>query len=44
MDVEIARSSMVQLPLLAIVVGVLAGLVGVRRTTSVAPATAFGGP
>jgi putative ABC transport system permease protein len=44
MDVEIAASSMVQLPLLAVVVGILAGLVGARRTTSVAPTTAFGGP
>jgi putative ABC transport system permease protein len=44
MDVEIAASSMVQLPLLAVFVGILAGLVGARRTTSVAPTTAFGGP
>jgi putative ABC transport system permease protein len=44
MDVEIAASSMVQLPLLAVLVGILAGLVGARRTTSVAPTTAFGGP
>ena len=44
MEVDIATSSLVQLPLLAAAVGMLAGLVGVRRTTSVAPATAFGGP
>jgi putative ABC transport system permease protein len=44
MEVTISTASMVQMPLLAIVVGVLAGLVGVRRTTGVAPATAFGGP
>jgi putative ABC transport system permease protein len=44
MEVVIATSSLVQLPLLAAAVGMLAGLVGVRRTTSVAPATAFGGP
>lgn len=44
MDVEISTSSMVLLPMLAIVVGVLAGLVGVRRIATVAPASAFGGP
>ncbi len=44
MDVEISVRSMIELPLLAIVVGIAAGLVGVRRTTKVAPATAFGGP
>ena len=43
-DVVIAVRSMVQLPLLAILVGIAAGLVGVHRTTTVAPATAFGGP
>jgi hypothetical protein len=35
---------MVAMPILAIVVGVVAGLIGVSRTTRVAPATAFGGP
>ena len=44
MDVVISTGSMVALPLLAVAVGVLAGLFGVRRTTKVAPATAFGGP
>jgi putative ABC transport system permease protein len=44
MEVTITTASMLQMPLLAVVVGVLAGLVGVRRTTSIAPATAFGGP
>ncbi len=44
MDVEISRASMIALPILAVVVGMLAGLIGVSRTTRVAPATAFGGP
>jgi putative ABC transport system permease protein len=44
MDVVISTGAMVGLPILAVVVGVLAGLFGVRRTTSVSPATAFGGP
>jgi putative ABC transport system permease protein len=44
MDVVISRGSMVAMPILAIVVGVVAGLIGVSRTTRVAPATAFGGP
>jgi putative ABC transport system permease protein len=44
MEVVISAGSMIALPLLAVAVGVLAGLFGVRRTTKVAPATAFGGP
>jgi putative ABC transport system permease protein len=44
MEVDIGTSSMLLLPLLAVVVGSFAGLVGVRRTATVAPATAFGGP
>ncbi len=44
MEVVIATDSMVLLPLLAIAVGTVAGLFGVRRTGKVAPATAFGGP
>lgn len=44
MDVAIARSSLVTLPVLAIVVGVIAGMFGVRRTAAVEPVTAFGGP
>jgi hypothetical protein len=44
MDVAIAARAMLQLPLLAVLVGILAGLVGARRTTTVAPTTAFGGP
>lgn len=44
MEVAISVSSMLLLPLLAVAVGSLAGLVGVRRTATVAPATAFGGP
>lgn len=44
MDVAIAGRSMVTLPLLAVAVGVLAGLTGVWRSMKVSPATAFGGP
>lgn len=44
MDVEIPTSAMVTLPVLAVVVGVLSGLVGVRRSVQVEPAAAFGGP
>jgi putative ABC transport system permease protein len=44
MEVVISTASMVTLPLLAVGVGILAGLIGVRRTVGVAPATAFGGP
>ena len=44
MEVVISTGSMVLLPLLAVAVGTLAGLIGVRRTAKVAPATAFGGP
>lgn len=44
MEVAVSTRSMILLPLLAIGVGVLAGLIGVRRTVRVEPATAFGGP
>lgn len=44
MDVVISTESMVLLPMLAVAVGTVAGLFGVRRTGKVAPATAFGGP
>lgn len=44
MDVEIPVDAMATLPLLAVVVGVLSGLVGVRRSVRVEPAAAFGGP
>jgi len=44
MEVAVSTQSMILLPLLAIGVGVLAGLIGVRRTVRVEPATAFGGP
>jgi putative ABC transport system permease protein len=44
MDVAVPVRSILALPLLAIVVGLVAGLVGVRRVASVQPATAFGGP
>lgn len=44
MEVAVSTRSMVLLPLLAVGVGVLAGLIGVRRTVRVEPATAFGGP
>mgnify|MGYP001001613831 CR=1 FL=1 len=44
MDVVVARSSLIALPLLAVLVGAAAGLVGVRRSAGVSPATAFGGP
>lgn len=44
MHVVISVGSMVTLPLLAVAVGIAAGLIGVVRTARVAPATAFGGP
>lgn len=44
MQVVVSTQSMILLPLLAIGVGVIAGLIGVRRTVRVEPATAFGGP
>ena len=44
MEVNVSTRSMIMLPLLAIGVGILAGLIGVRRTVRVEPATAFGGP
>jgi len=44
MEVAVSTESMILLPLLAVGVGVLAGLIGVRRTVRVEPATAFGGP
>jgi putative ABC transport system permease protein len=44
MDVEISTGALLTLPLLAVIVGVLAGLIGVRRTAGIDPATAFGGP
>jgi putative ABC transport system permease protein len=44
MDVEISTGALLTLPLLAVIVGVLAGLIGVRRTAGIDPAAAFGGP
>lgn len=44
MDVAIPADAMATLPLLAVIVGVLSGLVGVRRSVRVEPAIAFGGP
>lgn len=44
MDVTISTSSMVMLPVLAVAVGALASLIGVRRVATVEPAAAFGGP
>jgi putative ABC transport system permease protein len=44
MDVSISSGSMLSLPGLAVFVGVLAGLIGVRKTTRIDPAAAFGGP
>jgi putative ABC transport system permease protein len=44
MEVEIGGNSMVALPVLAVAVGMVAGLIGVSRTARVTPATAFGGP
>jgi putative ABC transport system permease protein len=44
MDVIISRGSLFFLPLLAVVVGLLASLVGLNRVAKVQPALAFGGP
>jgi len=44
LDVVISRSSLLLLPLVAIVSGALASLVGLRRVATVQPAAAFGGP
>ena len=44
MDVAVSGRSLLLLPLLAVIVGLLSALVGVRRTATVQPATAFGGP
>jgi putative ABC transport system permease protein len=43
MPVEIPGSSMIRLPLLATVVGIVASLAGLRRVLSVPPSMAFGG-
>jgi len=44
LNVEITRSSLIALPFIAVAVGLLASLVGMRRVTSIDPAAAFGGP
>jgi putative ABC transport system permease protein len=44
MPVEIPTSAMVALPVIAIGIGVFASLSGLRRTATVSPALAFGGP
>jgi putative ABC transport system permease protein len=43
MPVEIPASSMLRLPLIAVVVGLLASLAGLRRVLAVPPSMAFGG-
>jgi putative ABC transport system permease protein len=43
MSVEVSASDLVTLPVVAVVVGVLASLVALRRAVTVDPATAFGG-
>ncbi|HSL59849.1 MAG TPA: ABC transporter permease [Acidimicrobiales bacterium] len=44
MDVVIPPTALRDLPILAVGVGLLSGLVGVRRSVRVDPAAAFGGP
>jgi len=44
LPVTVPRGAELALPLLAVVVGVVAGLAGLRRSASVSPAAAFGGP
>ena len=44
MDVVISKGSLMFLPLLAIVVGIVSSVVGLRRIAQVQPAVAFGGP
>ena len=43
LGIEIPRASFYELPAVAVVVGLLASLAGLRRAVSVDPATAFGG-
>ena len=44
MQVDIESGSMMSLPLLAMAIGMLAGMLGVRRVAGIEPVTAFGGP
>ena len=44
MDVSISRGAILFLPALAVGVGILASLIGLRRIATVEPAAAFGGP
>ena len=44
LDVVIPRSALLLLPVLAVIVGMVASLVGLRRVAEVQPALAFGGP
>src|SRR3954447_2007489 len=44
MEVAISTSALLFMPLLAVIVGVLASLVGVRRIVRIDPSTSFGGP
>jgi putative ABC transport system permease protein len=44
MDVVISRGSLLFLPVLAVIVGIVSSLVGLRRIAQVQPAVAFGGP
>jgi len=44
MEVAISTGALLFMPVLAVIVGVLASLVGVRRIMRIDPATSFGGP
>lgn len=44
MDVVISRGSLLFMPVLAVIVGIVSSLVGLRRIAQVQPAVAFGGP
>lgn len=44
MDVVVSTSSLLFLPVLAVLVGLTASLVGLRRIAEIQPAAAFGGP
>ena len=44
LTVSVPSSAFWQIPLIAVVVALVAGLVGLRKATSVDPALAFSGP
>jgi putative ABC transport system permease protein len=44
LPVEIPSSAMIAMPLVAVVIGLLASALGLRRTARISPALAFGGP